>query len=39
MVNLLCDLQDVDSALTQECNADTDVVYNLLEDEEPDGIP
>ena len=37
--NLLCDFGNFDSTLTQKCDRDADVVRNLLEDEEPNGVP
>ena len=37
--NLLCDFRNVDSTFTQKCDRDADVVHDLLEDEEPDGVP
>ena len=36
--NLLGDFRNVDSACTQKRYHDSEVVYSLLEDEEPDGI-
>ena len=37
--DLLCDYFNVGSTRTQECDDDSDVVHNLLGDEEPNGIP
>jgi hypothetical protein len=36
--NLLCHFRNVDPARTQKCNTDSEVVHDLLEDEEPDGV-
>ena len=37
--DLLCDFRNVSSTRTQEGDDDSDVVRNLLGDEEPNGIP